>query len=97
MTGFARMATPLHPFMDNVFMNTFFFAVPIRLIWENWEKFNGAQENPGDSTDYLTPVINAPASTGFAAGSLFDYMGILTGVTGFSLRLLGASLQSHLE
>ena len=84
MTGFARMATPLHPFMDNVFMNTFFFAVPIRLIWENWEKFNGAQENPGDSTDYLTPVINAPASTSFAAGSLFDYMGIPTGVTGFS-------------
>ena len=38
MTGFARLATPLHPFMDNVFMNTFFFAVPMRLVWDNWVK-----------------------------------------------------------
>jgi len=90
MTGFARLATPLHPFMDNVFMNTFFFAVPIRLLWENWEKFNGAQENPGDSTDYLVPVIEAPASTGFAAGSIFDYMGIPTGVDNFAHSALWA-------
>jgi len=90
MTGFARLATPLHPFMDNVFMNTFFFAVPIRLIWNNWERFNGAQDDPGDSTDYLTPIINAPASTGFANGSLFDYFGVPTEVDGFSINAFWA-------
>lgn len=87
MTGFARLATPLHPFMDNVFMNTFFFAVPIRLLWSNWEKFNGAQENPEDSTDYLAPVIEAPQN-GFAASSIYDYFGIPTGVDNFEFSAL---------
>ena len=82
MSGFARLATPLHPFMDNVFMNTFFFAVPIRLIWDNWEKFNGAQDNPADSTDYVVPTMTAPAVTGYANGSLSDYFGIPTEVPG---------------
>jgi hypothetical protein len=80
MTGFCRMATPLHPFMDNVHMDTFFFAVPIRLIWDNWEKFNGAQDDPGDSTDYLVPTMDATASTGYANGSLHDYLGLPTQV-----------------
>src|SRR3954468_19456999 len=42
MTGFARLATPIFPLMDNMFMDTQFFAIPIRLLWDNWEKFNGA-------------------------------------------------------
>ena len=46
MTAFGRLATPLHPFMDNLFMDSFFFAVPLRLVWDNFEKFNGAQANP---------------------------------------------------
>jgi len=79
-TGFCRMATPLHPFMDNVFMDTFFFAVPIRLIWNNWEKFNGAQDDPGDSTDYTVPYMPATTSTGYANGSLHDYLGLPTQV-----------------
>lgn len=81
MTGFARLATPLHPYMDNAWFNTFFFAVPIRLLWDNWQKFNGEQRNPGDSTDYLVPQINivGPAS----AGSIFDYFGLPTGATNF--------------
>ena len=87
MTGFAHLATPLHPFMDNVFMNTFFFAVPVRLLWQNWEKFNGAQEDPEDSTDYLAPVIEAPAG-GFAASSIYDYFGIPTGVENFEFSAL---------
>jgi len=80
MTGFARMATPLHPFMDNVHMDTFFFSVPIRLIWDNFQKFNGEQTNPGDSTDYVVPTMAAPASVGHANGSLSDYFGIPTGI-----------------
>ncbi len=82
MTAFSRLATPLHPFMDNMFMASFFFAVPIRIIWDNWEKFNGAQDNPGDSTDFLTPTITAPAG-GYAANSLSDYMGLPTLIEGY--------------
>lgn len=81
MTGFARLATPLQPFMDNLYFNTFFFAVPIRLVWSNWEKFNGEQDNPGDSTDYLVPQVTAPAGTGWTNGSMGDYFGLPTGIT----------------
>ena len=81
MTAFARMATPLHPVMDNIFVDSFFFAVPIRLIWENWERFNGQQDNPSDTTDYLVPQILAPAG-GYPTGHLSDYFGIPTGVAG---------------
>lgn len=84
MSAFARLSTPLHPFMDNMFVDTFFFAVPIRLIWNNWQKFNGEQENPGDSTDYLVPEMVSPASTGYANSSLSDYFGIPTGVPGLA-------------
>lgn len=83
MTAFARLATPLHPFMDNMFLSSFFFSVPIRLIWDNWEKFNGEQVDPGDSTDYTVPIIAAPAVGGFQANGLSDYMGIPTEVTNF--------------
>jgi len=76
--AFGRLATPIHPFMDNLFVDTHFFAVPIRLIWDNWEKFNGAQDNPGDSTDFLVPTMAAPASTGYDNFTLSDYMGIPT-------------------
>jgi hypothetical protein len=75
MTAFARLATPLHPFMDNLYLDTFFFAVPIRLIWDNWQKFNGEQIDPGDSTDFLVPVMT-PASGTYQSGSLSDYLGL---------------------
>ncbi len=77
MTAFARLATPLHPFMDNLFLDSFFFAVPIRLLWDNWQKFNGEQTDPGDSTTFLVPTMDAPAG-GHLVGSLSDYFGIPT-------------------
>lgn len=80
MTAFARLATPLHPFMDNMYLTSFFFAVPLRLIWSNFQKFMGEQVNPDDPTDYVTPKVTAPATTGFAVGSLYDYFGLPTGV-----------------
>lgn len=88
MTAFARLATPIFPLMDNLIMETFFFAVPYRLVWDNWQKFNGEQKNPGDSTDYVIPQIVAPAVTGFASGSLFDYFGLPTAVPGISVSTL---------
>ena len=82
MTAFGRLATPLHPFMDNMFLDSFFFAVPIRLIWNNFQKFNGEQTDPGDSTDYLIPTMTTAA--GYAEGSLSDYFGLPTQVAGLS-------------
>jgi len=84
MTGFARLATPLHPFMDNVFFNTFFFFVPNRLVWNNWQKQMGEQDNPGDSVDFITPQIVSTAVTGYAENSIFDYFGLPTKVPGLS-------------
>ena len=80
MSAFARLGTPVVPFMDNLHLDSFFFAVPIRLIWDNWEKMNGAQVDPGDSTDYTVPTMDAPASVGHLVGSLSDYMGIPTDI-----------------
>ena len=80
-TIFARLSTPIVPIMDNLFLDTFFFFVPLRLLWDNFQKFMGEQENPGDSTEFLCPIINAP-SGGFTVGSLFDYLGVPTGVDG---------------
>ena len=75
--GFGRLATPINPFMDNLYIETFFFAVPYRLIWDNWEKFCGEQTNPGDSTDYLVPTTTTTA----ANSSLYDYFGVPTDVS----------------
>jgi len=76
-TTFARLATPIVPLMDNMFADTFYFFVPTRLLWNNWEKFNGAQTDPGDSTDFTIPVLDK-SGAGFtvALASLADYFGI---------------------
>lgn len=76
-TIFTRLSTPLFPIMDNLHLDTFFFFVPNRLVWNNWQKFMGEQEDPGDSTDYLIPQLECP-SGGYGIGSLGDYMGLPT-------------------
>lgn len=76
-TLFARLTTPVVPFMDNLKLSTFFFFVPYRIIWTNFKKFMGEQANPGDSISYLVPTMQSPAS-GYTVGSLQDYMGIPT-------------------
>ncbi len=86
VTTFTRMATPIFPVMDNLYLETFFFFVPMRLIWDNFQKFMGEQENPGDSTDFLIPTYTA--TTGSAVGSLSDYFGIPTGVNNISYNIL---------
>jgi len=83
MTAFARLATPLNPFMDNLHMDTFFFAVPMRLVWDNWQKFCGEQVDPGDSTDYSIPTMTSPAG-GYLNSTLSDYMGLPTQVAGIT-------------
>jgi len=88
MTAFGRLATPLHPFMDNMFLDTFFFFVPNRLLWTNWQKFMGEQANPGDSTDFLIPQIVSPVG-GYVNGSVYDYMGLPTQVPVFLILHCG--------
>lgn len=76
VNAFVRMNTLIAPFMDNVFMDTFFFFVPTRLVWDNWQKFCGEKKNPGDSTDFLIPSLSG--TNKFAPETIFDYMGIPT-------------------
>lgn len=71
-TLFGRLATPAVPIMDNLYLDTFYFFVPTRLVWDNWQKFNGEQKNPGDSTDYLVPTVACDGTS----GSIYDYFGI---------------------
>lgn len=80
LSSFARLATPVAALMDNLHLDVFFFAVPNRLLWSNWEKFNGAQDNPGDSTDFVVPQISSPIG-GYQEGSLGDYFGLPTKIT----------------
>lgn len=64
--------------MDNIFLETFYFFVPYRQVWDHWEEFNGEQKNPGDSTDYTIPILadDSPVTR----MQMQDYMGIPLGV-----------------
>ena len=77
MTAFARMATPLFPLMDNMYMDQFWFFVPNRLVWTNWKRFMGEQDNPTDSTSFLIPQTSSPIG-GYPINSLQDYMSLPT-------------------
>lgn len=75
--------------MDNLWMDTFWFFVPHRLPWENFQRFMGEQDNPDDSTDYTYPKLDTyrgmelegvSVTYQFATGSIFDYFGLPTKV-----------------
>ena len=87
LTSFCRLATPVVPVMDNIYIDYHFWYVPNRLIWKNWVRMMGEQDNPGDSIDYLVPEIVAPDS-GVAVQSISDYMGIPVGVGGLHFDAL---------
>lgn len=79
LKGFVRMFSPLKaPIMDNIYLDTHFFFVPNRLVWDNWEKFNGAQDDPGDSTDFTIPRLSSPGVV--ATDSIMDHMGVPIGL-----------------
>jgi hypothetical protein len=78
MTAFARLATPLFPVMSNMYIDTFFFFVPNRLVWTNWQRFMGERDpDPDSSIDYTIPTMTSPTG-GYAVNSLQDYMGLPT-------------------
>lgn len=80
---FARLATPIKPIMDNIYLDWFFFFVPNRLVWEHWQNFCFEQEDPGDSTDYVIPTVTASGNSENAyIGSLWDYFGLPVNTSG---------------
>lgn len=83
----ARLSTPIVPVMDNMFLDMQFFFVPNRLLWDHWTNFNGEQRDPTDSTDYLVPTVTSPTS-GFGVQSIFDYLGLPTGIGNLSVNSL---------
>jgi hypothetical protein len=80
---FARLATPIKPIMDNIYLDWFFFFVPNRLVWEHWQNFCFEQEDPDDSTDYVIPTVSATGNSENAyIGSLWDYFGLPVNTSG---------------
>lgn len=80
---FARLATPIKPIMDNIYLDWFFFFVPNRLVWEHWQNFCFEQEDPDDSTDYVIPTVLATGNSENAyIGSLWDYFGLPVNTSG---------------
>lgn len=85
-TLFARVATLISPIMDNMYMDTFWFFVPERLLFDHFQAMCGEQDNPTDSTDYLFPTVKSPTGTGFEVGSIADYFGLPTGIPNLEVR-----------
>lgn len=86
--AFGRLLNPLvAPIIDELYFETLWFKCPNRLLWSNWKRFCGEQDNPDDSTDFVIPTINS-GSTGFAVGSIADYFGIPVNVPNLSVNSL---------
>lgn len=85
-----RMPSLVTPIMDNIYLDTYYFFVPNRLVWEHWREFNGENTKSAwiPTTQYEVPQITSPASTGWNIGTLADYFGIPTGVPGLSVNAL---------
>lgn len=80
---FCRLSTPVAPFMDNLYLDKFFFFVPNRLVWEHWQNFCFEQEDPDDSTDYVVPTCQLAGGTAGenGIGTVWDYFALPTGLT----------------
>jgi hypothetical protein len=76
-----RLSTPLHPIMDNMYFETFFFFVPYRLVWDDFKKFHGERVNPDDSIDYVVPKRVTNYNQTVTAGGLDGYFGLPVGRT----------------
>ena len=77
MNFFARLATPLYPLMDSLFLESFFFFVPYRLVWDRFTRMHGEQPTPSTSIDETTPVVSASTAVNVTAQDLiYNYMGI---------------------
>lgn len=85
-TTFSRLATPIFPVMDNLFMDIHFFFVPNRLLWQNWQAFMGEQVDPLNPIDYVMPQLVSTTLAGFKP--IGDYFGLPIGLDGLSVNAL---------
>lgn len=85
-TVFGRLATPIYPFMDNVFIDTFFFSVPMRLVWEHFQNFMGEVNLTGPITTYEIP--QRTVTTAYEPNTLEDYFALPTKITGYKHSIL---------
>ena len=77
---FCRMATLISPIMDDLWIDTHYFFVPYRLVWNNFQKFMGERENPDDSIDFVVPqTLDTNAFSDVEVESVFDYLGLPIG------------------
>lgn len=91
VNSFLRLAPQIRPLMDRLMIDFYFFFVPNRLVWSNFEKFMGYQENPTDSTDYLIPTFTSLPGVNVEFGSLADHFGLLLA------NLMARGIASHSE
>ena len=82
LNGLIRMSTPIYPIMDNCYMDTYFFFVPCRLLWEHWENMFGENDTNywAEKTEYSTPTCKIGGRSGLLNGSIGDYFGLPTGI-----------------
>lgn len=80
LNGLIRMSTPIYPIMDNCYMDTYFFFVPCRLLWEHWENMFGENNTDywAEKTEYSTPTCTIGGKSGLSNGSIGDYFGLPT-------------------
>ncbi len=77
-TALIRLNSPtLHPLMDNMKATIHWFFIANRLIWTNWPKMHGAQDDPGDTIAFTTPRLQSGT---VSEGKLSDYMGLPLGL-----------------
>lgn len=84
-----RMPSLLTPIMDNLYLDTYYFFVPNRIVWQHWKELMGENNESAwiPTTEYEVPQITAP-SGGWSIGTIADYMGVPTGVSGLSVNAL---------
>lgn len=95
MHAFARGSTPLVPIMDNIILESFFFFVPMRLVWSNWERFMGEMASPTDTTEFIIPQVVFPEAVFLQPSTLPDYMGIVTMVAASSVSVSALPFRAY--
>lgn len=82
-----RLQTPITPIMGNLYLDTYFFFIPRRLIWKHWKEFMGENTESAwaQTTEYTIPQVTSPTTYGWLTGTIADYLGIPTGVPGLSV------------
>lgn len=79
ISSVVRMTTPIHPTMDNLYADIYWYQVPLRIIWEHLPEFMGENNDTfwTQPTEYEIPQIESPTG-GWEKGTIADYLGVPT-------------------